>query len=355
MNRRPRVGLLPTAITAIGVFLICGVFSHRASPQPDLWVSKESLDLGDVWAQRSMPVTLQIHNSAVRDILLENIGASCQCATIDPRNVMLPAGGKANLSLTSDLLPPSVTESFNVSHPTTITIVGHCFQPYEKSYAWAIHFNARNPLMLSMKEAVLDEAANLFVPDHIFRSEQIDYNSPVPLREIKARADQSDVDVLVWPKNETSGVLEIRPTSRIPAGRFVRQISLSGTQANGERIPAVTFNINGVSLRDVHCLPKEIMFGPAEIGTQLQATIRINSATRRHFSVERVESDDATLLVNRRQDSDPVEFDIRQLVTRLGRQGAIVIFHIASTDRDMDDDVRLPVSYIGVDGEVLRQ
>src|SRR5712691_6122205 len=75
----------------------------KPAEQSPLKVAAERLNFGITWEQPEFKWTVPIRNNSDREIEIENFVKSCNCASIEPRSLVIPAGETRDVQLTFDL------------------------------------------------------------------------------------------------------------------------------------------------------------------------------------------------------------------------------------------------------------
>jgi len=102
------VCLAVTAGVVIGLAVVSAntkTADTTAAPPTFLTVPANKLNVGEVWETKNAQFLLPIMNSTNRPLEIQDFESSCDCGEITPRNVKLPPGGTATVTVTMNLLP----------------------------------------------------------------------------------------------------------------------------------------------------------------------------------------------------------------------------------------------------------
>src|SRR5437762_292970 len=110
---RPRLGTV-LVIASLGALLAAGstYLSVRSSGKssapppartPDLIVSPESGDIGDVWESESAVVRVPIRNTTDRTVRITHFSSDCRVQRIEPRACNVPPHSEVTVAVTLDL------------------------------------------------------------------------------------------------------------------------------------------------------------------------------------------------------------------------------------------------------------
>ena len=77
---------------------------------PDLIVSPESGDIGDVWESESAVVRVPIRNTTDRTVRINHFSSDCRVQKIEPRACVVPPHGEVTVAVTPDLTGRSFSE-----------------------------------------------------------------------------------------------------------------------------------------------------------------------------------------------------------------------------------------------------
>src|SRR5262249_52816263 len=95
---------LALLLGACGVCSWCAVVQKGRGPDSTgLWVSPERLNFGEVWEAEQFRWVLPVTNGSGEDIEIVNFATSCNCLSVEPRAVVIPAGQTVEVNLVLNL------------------------------------------------------------------------------------------------------------------------------------------------------------------------------------------------------------------------------------------------------------
>jgi hypothetical protein len=262
-----------------------------------LVVAPQSLDFGEVWACKEFVWRLPIHNPTSRDIEVTDMSATCGCATISPKQFVVPPGEMVPVDLTLDLIPRSSRDKAKPLHDFSATIFAVTGDQSRRPLAWDLTGRVREPFTISPPDPDFDDAP-LIAGDR-FAPRRIRVSLCQDVASVTAEADPNQASVkLERDASKTRDLrLLVQLNEALPVGTHEVRVWLTPVLADETRLAKVPLDLRVNVLNDVEPSPPVVSFGSAVVGSDLSEAVSLCSRTGRPFSVLEASSDDSAVRV----------------------------------------------------------
>lgn len=255
--------------THVAVFLVClllgGAFAAvrwrapEAAPQPVLLIDSGDLNLGTVWQQPELRVSLPIRNPSHRDVVVERLSASCNCTSVAPQAFRVPAGESRTVDLTIDLLK-SIHDVGAPEDSFLVTLTAVVESPRSDSLQWPLHGVVRRSLHVSPPVINL-QGANEIVQGVRSPTVTLDVTPQIEIAALKAEWTPSEADVVVeGPNAEGAYRLHYTPSQDLSRAPIDTRVTLRTRLADGNSGPALEVPVRGVVVGPVRLSPERLTF-----------------------------------------------------------------------------------------------
>lgn len=253
--------------THLAVFLVClllgGAFAAvrwhapEAPPKPVLLIDPGDLNLGTVWQQPELNVSLPIHNVSDRDIVVERLTASCNCTKPAPDSFRIAAGETLPVSLTIDLLK-SVPDAGVSEESFLVTLTAVFDNPESAPLQWPLHGVVRRSLHVSPPLINL-QGANEVVQGVRSPTVTLHVTPQIEIASLKAEWNPDEADVVVEGANpEGAFRIHYTPSQDLPRGPLDTRVTLRTQLGDGSRGPALEIPVRGVVVGPVRLSPDRL-------------------------------------------------------------------------------------------------
>lgn len=318
-----------------------------------LTIAEEALDFGEVWAQRDFQWTLPIHNRTGTDIEILDIRASCQCALVDPRSCVIPAGRAVPVRLELDLTTADLEEASRPSRPFDVELLPVVKGRSTGEVRWRVEGRVhRYPLVLS--PPFLDFGESLVQGSPSPRG-IVNVKCSQPVTSLTAQCDESLAAVRVRQPDKGRGEfqVEVSPRSNLSKGKHDFTVDLKAVLKDGKRereLPALPLRVTVHVTSGVQVVPRNIMFGGAKVGEIVEDTVTFSSRAK-GFVVSEVERGAADSFevtpIGESQDGARL-FRVLQRVSKVGFQRSEVAFLVREEGTEQSYEVSIPIYYHGL-------
>jgi hypothetical protein len=252
-----------------------------------LRVDPKYLDFGRVPVNDRFAWTLTIANTSSKDIVIEDIDTSCDCGSIDPKSLVIPAREAADVHFALNLTASDADTAMQHDWPfaTRVIVSVKDAQLGKHNYVWEIHGEVWTPLVASPQKLVFPEGS--LVRGTPFESKIVSLFSQMPLAHLTASCEKDLTQAAVAPAQSDAlkYQLAIMPSTMLSVGKHDFPVRLNATSTNGTPLPATVVQVSAMVVNDVEFVPPEIRFHAAELGECLRETVVLRSRTGRTFRV----------------------------------------------------------------------
>lgn len=348
--------LLPVALfVAVLWWSLGGAAKNTSLSAGTLVVDDRDLDIGAVWTQQALCRSLPIRNPTSEDNRVLEFGSSCSCLSVEPKSLLVPAGGTVTVLVTIDLTPKTTSEANSFARDFRMTLVPRIQNSQLLAGGWTIHGYVRSPITPSTQLIHFGDGLILGKP---FPSQVIELTAHVPLGRLHADCPSSFATATVFPQKGSQSTkyrLTISPKENLPEGPFSFRLILTATDVTGTELPNMIFLVKGEVAPDVQAYPKMLLFGATPIGQPRIETILLRSSRGERFEVDAIQVDSDTVTAEPLR-ADPqlgLAFRITHLVTEPGQSVSRVTFAVR-TGRGTTHWVVLESRCYGIRGGAIR-
>ncbi len=285
-----------------------GSDATKSLPAP-LVVKPAELDVGEVWEDSRFEWTFRTHNRSPRNVVVDDLRASCACTEALPRRFVVPPGESQVITMTIDLMQKA-WRGGRETVPLEVELEPRLGEGPIMPMTWRLQGTIRrNPIVLSRDTVDLDDRS--VIPDPLqgddvlidVAEELVD----VPLEVVCVPADVGLA--VLQPVGPRQYRLTIGPVDSLGPGRFEYRVLISAperTDAEGltKPGPARTIIVTGTIASDLRAQPDQLTFGPRPPGAITEEMVLISSTAGRAIVVESIEIDGLGTLVERVEDHE---------------------------------------------------
>jgi hypothetical protein len=340
-------GALPAAL------FVMSANEDSARPRPpEVTVSKEALDFGEVWAQSDFEWTLPLQNQTIHDVVVDEIVTSCHCTRASEASVALAPGETADCRLLIDLLPGQLPSAPGQSREFSVHVTATIDGTRKERRRWVITGRVRDALGVSAPQVRFEAGDPVLRTQPRFEPPQIRFQSALQLVSARAEVDPPVAALSCELESSTSGFVKLQPAADLPLGPLDAVLRIIATTADAGEMAVVSMPVSGLVLDDVQLLPRQLTFGATPVGDVREATVVLTSRTGKEVVVDRVDSASPTTAV---EPTDlPAEgfegaraYLVRQRIARSGGQSVEVEF-VVNEGPARVRRVPLQINYVGI-------
>lgn len=360
---RLRSRYLYLAILApVAAFSVWLVFSNAMAVPANrgLVVKEQDLDFGEVWENKAFPWKFTIHNPTAEDIAIREFSSSCSCLVVEPKFVIVPARGKAEITVKLDLRmaffqvdgAAGDAERLPFKRPFAVEVTPKLDdERVPWSTAWKVKGVVCQELVVSPPNI---RVTNPFIQGEVFPIQRVRLVAQVPIESIHAVCAPEYARAIVSKTNAGSKdhELQIVLNPKMPVSSFRFKVKLETTLADSIE-PGATkivreIQVDGRVVEDAQVLPSPVFFGTKKLGETAETIVTVTSRSGQAVTIEKAEAGSPDTLVETRSpaDHDGTKFLIRQKITQEGHAAGAVCFTVRK--RDLVYTHVVPWSYYGL-------
>lgn len=291
-TRASRSGALLVLIVVLPA--IAGLWFGAALGEPDspngpLAINQDHLDLGEVWSQKALHVSIPVRSLAPKRLAVRTVPGSCACVLAVPEVFQVPAGGSRRVELTLDVTARKMEDHEKPIRDVTVPLV--CV--IDDWRVETFHFRARVKRHLlsaaAGKEAVLLGPADIAfgrpidIDDSPARMEIL-VQTAAEIRGIRVKtSDRLLSSAIREPHKESAPwTITLKRSANGAVGPFEHQIELiPELDAGGESaVPPLCLRISGRAVHDVQPLPEVAHFGLGQVGERRSTMVTLASTRK---------------------------------------------------------------------------
>jgi hypothetical protein len=322
-------------------------------PIPPVWhdidglsVAISDLNAGTLWEDRSAVVTLPVYNRTDAVIAVRDFVPSCNCISVEPKSITIPAQGKIDLRLKLDLTHRQPSQLGWEKRPFVEEITPLREDVLRSRQGWRLQGIVRSRVTLSAPNLLFGEAPVAGQRQPVRR---VTATVHVPAQQLDVAADEKLLRVEVARKAEGRYELTIAPRADLSTGPFQSEIRIDVVTPQGERLSGVTLPVSGQVQSEVRPLPSRLHFGVKTVGDTAEADLVIQMPSDTGIEVKRIEVDSQDVVAEAsRPLPSPGSKAIRvtQRVTKPGRQSSSLRIEVVRAGRP-PEILTVEVSYHG--------
>ena len=312
-----------------------------------LVVAENDLDFGEVWEDGEYPWHFIVENPTPKDITIVAFSASCNCLSIEPHSLQIPAGQKAEVHVKMNLRSGAVDMEDETSKKVTISLMPHFGNGYAKQVAWNLHGRVRR--LLKITPRLMDFGTDL-VHGNSYPTKIATATTTLPVQTLHAKCipDMGRVEVNKSKACTDTFEIKITPHKSLPAGPFTFRVAIEPV-SSFMSLPTISFPVEGVILPEVQALPQFLCIGARPLGQTVTDTVILRSLCKEQAEVENIWISDDDLIVEPILDvrTRDMAFCFKQRISKRGEQSRIVAFSFRKRDH-MVSVTRVNVTYVGL-------
>ncbi len=261
-------------------------------------VPSENLDWGEVWAQERFEWTLPFTNRANRDMLVEEILASCGCAAVEltPKPLVIAAGESVSIPLVLNLMPDATPQSSAARARVREVTIVLALQLKDEPPAH-VHLRGRVRDAISFSASAIEFGQPMW-PGSPPLTREITLIALEPVARVVVSTDETllGVDVTPTPDNAAVFRLSAIPRANLSSGTYQPSVYLRPVLLSGETLPALRLPAVFYVESDIEMMPRTLQLGILPQGAVATAEVTLASRNGRPFTV-RVKNGSAPGLV----------------------------------------------------------
>lgn len=323
------------------------VESSRSLADP-LSVSAKALDFGEVPLQANFQWTLPLRNTTRRDVFILGFESSCACTSIKPDQFVIPAEETRKVFLTLDLTREKGSNWTSSMRDFVVNVQAHVAAPVSRHVDWSVRGKIRIPFLVEPPFVRISAVRNTPSPVGTVTVIPTD-----PVRDLRANCDPALGSVEVVGRSldgERRFLVKFTPAGTLESGRFDSFFYLEAVDQDGSLLPRVPLPVECVVTQEVAVSPERLHFGVRQTGESADQLVRLFSKTGQTFTCEKLETDNADVVVEPVQhstDGDP-PFRILQHFSQPGHNTSRVRFIVKLNESAETIEVEVPIYYYGV-------
>jgi hypothetical protein len=313
-----------------------------------LVVMPEDLQIGEVYENETIPWHLRIMNPTSKDMHIPGFYVSCGCTKIVPDNVLVPAGGKADLQLTINLSKAIPQGKPETGADFEVVIAPAIQGTTSRPKGWILQGKVRYAVLLSTRR--LDFGRSI-VRGQVTPGKKVMVTAQVPLRELIATGDPNRVVVRTIAVLGKEGVYEIgvTPCGSLPVGPFSLVVQVQAISRDGIPLPRVSVPVTGTVLDKVQIVPTALPLGAHRLGEKVTETVALQSLCGKKWELQGIEVEEGagTEVVPLGKRVDGSVFRIVQQIRGMKQQRSTINFRVRLEDGEPVEG-KLELSYYGL-------
>jgi hypothetical protein len=278
----------------------------------ELEIAAGSLQLGDLWESNSHIHSLILKNKGNADALINKWELTCNCASVKPDRISIPAQGEAKITLDLDLRIPAKAEREN-EYPFVVHL-----RPIGENHKSLGDFQIRGVVR---RVLTAEKQAMYFAPQTLSGQSnavcQLELKPQIDLESIQITSTSLAIETRIMGRDFRKGSsvqVEARLVHPLPVGDFSAKLVARGIR-KGELLPEITIPIQGMILGDVVADPNVVLLGLREKGEEISSQVLITSSVGEIVSVRQNGTDANCKLVDTRLIGSTGALRIRTRIT----------------------------------------
>jgi hypothetical protein len=300
---------LAVAGSSIGAYLLAQSLGQSlrkepgAAPAPTefvssgLVVSASDLDLGEVWEATEFVHVLTIRNPSRAEKKVEDFSTSCFCTAVEPRTIVVPAGGETMVRVHIDPNHRSPDDANLAVRPFAVEIRPILDVTQARQPGWAIHGQFRSRVTFGVLSVHFGQEV---VRDGRSPIRKLDATVHVPMQRLQARIEPTatgTVKLVPVPDNPNRLELCITPSNRLPIGPFQATVMVDVVDPSGSVAPGAVLPIAGDVQTEVRLLPARVILGIRPVGTTAETVVVFQAPVEAAWTVDHIETDSPNVTV----------------------------------------------------------
>lgn len=357
-------------VTAISILVLAGLTAYWVAARPKtvgaaqeaLHIDPAYLDVGEVWENPRFTWTLLLRNRLDREVAIAKWAAPCRVVAVEPSSLTIPAQGTAEVCLTLDLTcQPSHGGCGSHSTPEesgfsdrysadglarefVLTVVPRLADGPSPE-GWVVRGWVCSAFSLAPRQMHFDQR---LVRGRPFESATVRLTPHIPLKTVVASCDPALAVVEVTGPPDRC-LLKITPKESLPAGPFQFAVTVQAITTQGEQLPGIPLQVEGMVMDDLQVVPASVFFGARPVGENVSETVVLQSIGSKPLELKGIEPTSGDITVEPLTASAAVgkAFRVTQTVSAAGNQKGFVRFTV---QRQNGETLVIPVvlTYFGL-------
>jgi hypothetical protein len=360
MKRRIVFAIIVSAVLVAGA-VIGGAWAYIRFGTRDtscgLAVSKDALCLGTVWWQPHFKWQLSITNPTDDDIEIMRFQRSCQCVSVEPPSLAIPAKSTRNVTLALNLTrTPSVSTkevpSYRWEYSVSIVpdLRAGVADSMRDRVQWRLHGQVQVPWIASPE--TIDFGNQL--PASVGATKVSRIICEQPLSCLWATCDQRLGAVKLEKQDDhgTRYLLSVSLKQNIARGYHDIRVDLTGVSREGKRLCGPPIQVRARVNGAAEAVPESLVFGAKLVGEIASTDLLLRPTGEKRFTLKRIRADSPSLEVRRSNATElaagEYAFRVSQRVSARGQHSSVIALSVQTGDSQESQDVIVPVSYFGI-------
>jgi hypothetical protein len=339
------VSFLAVAVCFSGGYWFRAVRQLYETPNAGLVVSRDALDFGEQWVQNALLWKIAIHNPTARDIEVTNLRASCTCASLAPRQFVVPAGATVDVEATLDLTTrdPKLVELPRRQFVAEFFPEFVAATPPTRQVPWRVVGTVRSAVLI--RHTLQFEEGSLIRGDR-FISKTIDVSCHEELSRLDVHCDSTYARAVVerLAHARRKFLLRVTPNEQLPAAWHEFDLSVTPTTQGGQRLPPLTVRTIVPVVHDVRALPSLVSLGVVRVGEPVTGAVVLQSRKRLPFNVAHIPSGKTPVHVQSNETASVNQFKITVIPGESGLGKAVVRLRV-DQENEPPYEVLVTLSY----------
>jgi hypothetical protein len=338
-----RKSLIAAIVALFVVVLPLWVLGRKTQTRPVLTVVAGDLDLGNQWIQSKLFHSITVLNPSKSRVVVRNVGASCNCTSVEPRSFRLNPGETRELNLVIDLQPP--LSLLPLTKPTRFKVVidflvedGTRTSPIELSAQVRSPFVFRPGSVDFGRRLLKDvEAVESFVVECI-----------APIESMDVSSDVDGVDLRLERLDEALFRVDAFISSARSPGPLTGLVKVTGKTSSDGVSLSHRLRMDGEVIREVSVEPPHVAFGILPLGQAAKQQVALRSRIGGSIEIVAVELDSEGSNAEATEVAGCPVVTIRQAALARGNQkGVVNLIYRMSALGGKEVRTTIPVTYFG--------
>jgi len=314
-----------------------------------LEISPSALDFGKVWEAKDFQCTLPLQNVTESPIEITHFAASCECVSVLPSTLVIPARERRVIVVTINLTSKRPQERRLAVRQFETELRPQISGKEALQTAWTIHGLVGTALEPDLENVNFGTCLVQGLP---YKPITVKLHATMPLDNVRATCapGHAQLDISRSQADAQTFTLTVTPLETIPLGPFSFTVRLQPIGAVPENAATRTITVSGEIMDHMQAFPGHIVLGAHPLGTSIEETVVLKSL--KELPMEVVGIDDGNLGIAVRplpaaRDGHQ-SFIIKQNILELGSHSGLVSFHARFKD-GATCLVPLRVTYFGIE------
>lgn len=274
-----------------------GASSAEQLGSPSAWIIEglsiepKTLDVGEIWETKEYVHRLSVRNETGSPIKFSLI-ASCNCTSISPRVLTIPASQSEQIELKIDLTHRLPGEMGWARRDFGLQLTPVFEERHISRHGWILHGVIKSRI-------TLNEDFLQFGESQIYGqrppTRRLVAKVHVPTERLEIRTDEKVVVVQMHRISQNEFELDVSPSANLSPGQFRTDLSIDLVTPSHERLDGIILPVAGTVQPEVRLLSACVFLGSHRIGASANAIVVLQTPPGVAAVVDRVESDSEAL------------------------------------------------------------